>query len=172
LNADIGAAITQGERLGQIDVLEGFLVRIRIDEHYLPRIDVGQQGEYNIAGKRGQLVVTKLYPEVVENRFEVEARFEGEPPEGVRRGQTLQIRLELGTIATAVLLPKGGFFQSTGGQWAYVLDTATNTAVKWPIKLGRQNPEVFEVLEGLAPGDQVITSSYEGYGDDIDTLKL
>ena len=172
LNADIGASIGRGKRLGQIDVLDGFKVSMQVDEHYLPRINLEQWGEFNLTGKTYQLTVSKIYPEVVNGRFEIEAGFAGESPEDIRRGQTLQVRLELGNVATVVLLPRGGFFQQTGGQWVYVVNQTRERAVRRPIKLGRQNPEVFEVLEGVEPGEQVVTSSYEGFGDDIDTLIL
>ena len=143
-----------------------------VDEHYLPRINLEQWGEFSLTGKTYQLSVSKIYPEVVNGRFEIEAVFDGEQPAEIRRGQTLQIRLELGNVATATLLSRGGFFQQTGGQWAYVLDSTGQFAVKRSIKLGRQNPEMFEVLEGLEPEEQVITSSYESFGDDIDKLIL
>jgi HlyD family secretion protein len=172
LNADIGASVGRGERLGQIDVLDGFKISMQVDEHYLPRINLEQWGEFSLTGKLYYLSVSKIYPEVVNGRFEIEAVFDGEQPTEIRRGQTLQIRLELGNVATVTLLPRGGFFQQTGGQWVYVLDSAGQSAVKRSLKLGRQNPEMFEVLEGLDPGEQVITSSYENFGDDIDKLIL
>jgi HlyD family secretion protein len=115
--------------------------------------------------------VKKVYPEVKEGRFEVDLEFEGKTPEGIRRGQTLHIRLELGDLSTALLLDRGGFYQKTGGQWVYVLDGSGKVAVKRNIKIGRQNPDVFEVLEGLKPGEKVITSSYDDYGD-VDKLIL
>jgi len=172
LNADIGASIGRGKRLGQIDVLDGFKVNMQVDEHYLPRINLEQWGEFSLTGKTYQLSVSKIYPEVVNVRFEIEAPFADETPDDIRRGQTLQVRLELSNVATATLLPRGGFFQQTSGQWVYVLDSTRQSAMKRSIKLGRQNPEMFEVLEGLQPGEQVITSSYENFGDDIDKLVL
>jgi HlyD family secretion protein len=172
LNADIGVSVNRGERLGHIDVLDGFKVRIRVDEHYLSRINTGQRGEFFFAGNTGQLTVSKIYPEVIDGWFEIGAVFENKQPEGIRRGQTLQVRLELGNLSTALLLDRGGFFQQTGGQWVYVLDQTGERAVKRPIKLGRQNPEVFEVLKGLKHGEKVITSSYESFGDDIGALIL
>jgi HlyD family secretion protein len=164
--------VGRGERLGQIDVLDGFKISMQVDEHYLPRINLEQWGEFSLTGKTYLLTVSKIYPEVVNGRFEIEAVFDGEQPAEIRRGQTLQIRLELGNVATAILLPRGGFFQQTGGQWVYVLDSTGQSAVKRSIRLGRQNPDMFEVLEGLEPGEQVITSSYENFGDDIDKLIL
>lgn len=171
LNAEIGQSISQGQRLGQIDVLDGFKVRAGIDEHYLARIDRGLEGEFDFAGRTYQLVIDKIYPEVREGRFEVDLEFVSASPEGIRRGQTLHIRLELGDLSEAVLVPRGGFWQKTGGQWIYVLSPSGDVATKRKIKLGRQNPQVLEVLEGLQPGEQVITSSYDSFGD-IDKLIL
>ena len=117
-------------------------------------------------------MIRRVYPEVREGRFEVDLVFEGEAPEGIRRGQTLHIRLELGDLDEAVQVARGGFYQATGGHWAYVLDAAGDRATRRSIALGRQNPRVYEVLEGLEPGEQVITSSYETFGEDMDVLVL
>jgi HlyD family secretion protein len=172
LNAEfIGEIKAPSERLGQIDVLEGFKVRAGIDEHYLPRIHVGLGGAFDFAGQTYKLVARKVYPEIRDGRFDVDLEFEGEEPQGIRRGQTLHIRLELGDLSEALLLSRGGFYQKTGGQWVYVVDGSGASAVKRSIRLGRQNPQVFEVLDGLEPGEQVITSSYDSYGD-IDKLIL
>lgn len=171
LDAEIGQSKSAGQNIGQIDVFEGFKVRAQIDEHYLARVEVGRSGEFEFAGRKYQLKVTKKYPEVTEGRFEVDMEFVDEEPEGITRGQTLHIRLELGDISEALLLPKGGFYQTTGGNWVYVVDKSGETAVKRRIRLGRQNPEVYEVLEGLEPGEKVITSSYESFGD-MDRLVL
>ncbi|RMD92960.1 MAG: HlyD family efflux transporter periplasmic adaptor subunit [Calditrichaeota bacterium] len=161
----VGEIKSPGERLGQIDVLEGFKVRAEIDEHYLPRIEIGLPGEFDFAGSTYKLVSKKIYPEIREGRFKVDLEFAGEQPEGLRRGQTLHIRLQLGHLEEAILLPRGGFYQKTGGQWVYVVDPSGEFATKRKIRLGRQNPQVFEVLEGLQPGERVITSSYDNFGD-------
>ncbi len=171
LNAEIGQSKSPGQPLGQIDVLEGFRVRAAIDEHYIARIETGRTGEFDFAGKSYGLVVKKIYPEVIDGRFEVDMEFVDGGPEEITRGQTLHIRLELGDISEAILLPRGGFYQTTGGNWAYVVDESENVATKRKIRLGRQNPQVFEVLEGLGPGDRVITSSYESFGN-MDRLVL
>jgi HlyD family secretion protein len=171
LDAEIGQSKSPGQPLGQIDVLEGFKVRAAIDEHYIARIETGRKGEFDFAGKSYRLIVKKIYPEVKEGRFEVDMDFVGKEPEEITRGQTLHIRLELGDISEAILLPRGGFYQTTGGNWAYVVDQSENVATKKKIRLGRQNPQVFEVLEGLEPGDRVITSSYESFGN-MDRLVL
>jgi HlyD family secretion protein len=171
LNAEIGESKAVGERLGQIDVLDGFKARAAIDEHYLPRIEIGRSGTFDFAGNSYTLTVRKIYPEVQNGRFEVDMEFDGQEPDGIRRGQTLHIRLELGDLSEAVLLPRGGFYQSTGGQWVYILNESGDQAAKRGIQLGRQNPEVYEVLEGLEPGERVITSSYDTFGN-IDKLIL
>ncbi|HEX9006198.1 MAG TPA: HlyD family efflux transporter periplasmic adaptor subunit [Bacteroidota bacterium] len=171
LNAEIGQSKSAGERLGQIDVLDSFKVRAGIDEFYISRIKQGQTGEFDFVGSTYQLTISKVYPEVRDGRFEVDMLFAKAPPQGIRRGQTLQIRLELGDLTEALLIPRGGFYQKTGGQWIYVVDRSGAFATKRPIKLGRQNPQTFEVLDGLEPGEQVITSSYENFGD-IDKLIL
>jgi HlyD family secretion protein len=172
LNAEIGESKKQGERLGQIDILEGFKIRVPVDEHYIARINTGQNGEFTFDDQNYQITISKIYPEVTDGRFEIDMEFDGRQPEGITRGQTLHIRLELGNLSTAMLLPQGGFYQKTGGQWVYVIDDAGEFAIKRKINLGRQNPEVFEVLAGLQPGEKVITSSYDSYGDNIDKLVL
>jgi len=171
LNAEIGESKNRGERLGQIDVLDGFKLRVNIDEYYISRVSIGQTGTFTFAGDQYKLAVKKVYPEVLNGRFEVDMEFVGEEPEGIRRGQSQHIRLELGDPSEALLLARGGFFQKTGGQWVYLLDESGNFAEKQPIRLGRQNTDVFEVLEGLNPSDQVITSSYDTFGD-IDKLVI
>ncbi len=165
LNAEIGESKSPGQRLGQIDVLEGFKVRAGIDELYITRIELGRKGEFDFSGQTFRLKVKKIYPEVREGRFEVDMEFEDREPSDIRRGQTLHIRLELSDITEAIMVPKGGFYQATGGNWVYVVDESGNLATKRKIKLNRQNTEVYEVLEGLKPGEKVITSSYESFGN-------
>jgi len=165
LNAEIGESKSPGQRIGQIDVLNNFKVRAAIDEFYIARINAGQRGDFDLTGTSYGLKITKVFPEVKDGRFEVDMLFDGVTPPGIRRGQTLQVRLELGDLAEAVLVPRGGFYQKTGGQWVYVVDKSGDFAVKRNIKLGRQNPQVFEVLEGLEPGEQVITSTYDNFGE-------
>ena len=172
LNAEIGQSKSVGERLGQIDVLNDYKVRADIDEFYISRVNTGQEGSVDINGKEYRLVVKKVFPEVANGRFQVDMVFKnGKSPTNLRRGQTLQIRLELGDLTKTLLLSRGGFYQKTGGQWVYVVDPGGNSAVKRQIKLGRQNPDYFEVLDGLKPGEKVVTSSYDTYGD-IDKLVL
>lgn len=172
LDADLGVSKGAGERLGQIDIIDDFKVRAQIDEHYIARVGRGQRGEFDHAAATYRLVVRKVYPEVRDGRFEVDLEFEEAAPGGIRRGQTLHIRLELGDLEEAVQVARGGFYQTTGGHWVYVVGPEGERAMRRQIKLGRQNPRVYEVLEGLEPGEQVITSSYEHFGDDMDVLVL
>lgn len=163
LDAEIGQSKNKGERLGQLDILSGFKVRVEIDEHYISRIYTGLMGQFSFAGKDYKLKIKKVYTQVTNGRFQVDMEFEGEVPAGIRRGQTLQIRLALSDETTALLLPKGGFYQLTGGNWIFKVSEGGNTAYRVDIQLGRQNPDYYEVLQGLKPGDKVVTSSYENY---------
>ena len=173
LDAEIGESKSRSQRLGQMDVLEEFKVRAAIDEHYIARIDKGLRGEFDLGAATYALAIQKVYPEVREGRFEIDMEFDGVAPPDIRRGQTLHIRLELGALEEALLLPRGGFYQKTGGNWVYVVDGDGESAVRREnIHLGRQNPEMYEVLEGLQPGERVITSSYDNFGDNIDMLVL
>ncbi len=162
-DAEIGQSKNPGERLGQIDVLSGFKVRADIDEHYISRIYPDLEGEFTLSGKSYALRIKKVYTQVTSGRFQVDMEFNGDIPEGIRRGQTLQIRLALSDETKALLVPKGGFYQQTGGNWIFKLDKAGKTAYRVDIQLGRQNPDYYEVLQGLEAGDKVITSSYETY---------
>jgi HlyD family secretion protein len=165
LDAEIGQSKNKGERLGQIDVLSGYKVRVDIDEHYISRIFIGLRGEFDFNNKTYQLEIKKVYTQVTNSRFQVDMEFIGDVPQGIRRGQTLQIRLALSDETQAVLLPKGGFYQTTGGNWIFKVDDNGKTAHKVDIQLGRQNPDYYEVLGGLKPGDKVVTSSYDNYGN-------
>ncbi|MCU0402966.1 MAG: HlyD family efflux transporter periplasmic adaptor subunit [Chitinophagaceae bacterium] len=165
LDAEIGQNINKGQRLGQVDVTTAFKVRVDIDEHYISRIFTGLEGEFSFAGKNYRLRIRKVYTQVTNGRFQVDMEFLDVAPEGIRRGQTLQIRLALSDETSALLLPKGGFFQQTGGNWIFKLNEAGTIAYKSDITIGRQNPEYYEVLEGLKPGDKVIINSYETYGN-------
>jgi HlyD family secretion protein len=165
LDAEIGQSKNKGERLGQIDVLSGFKVRVDIDEHYITRIYTGLVGEFTLAGKDYKLKIKKVYTQVTNGRFQVDMEFEGGVPQGIRRGQTLQIRLALSDETQALLLAKGGFYQQTGGNWVFIVSESGKTAYKVDIQLGRQNPDYYEVMNGLKAGDKVVTSSYENYGN-------
>jgi HlyD family secretion protein len=164
LDAEIGQNKNQGERLGQIDITTGFKVRVDIDEHYISRIYTGLVGNFDFAGKNYKLKIKKVFTQVTNGRFQVDMEFVDKVPEGIRRGQTLQIRLALSDETQALLLPKGGFYQQTGGNWIFKVNENGSVAYKVDIQLGRQNPDYYEVLQGLQPGDKVVTSSYENYG--------
>ncbi|RKO69592.1 HlyD family efflux transporter periplasmic adaptor subunit [Sphingobacterium puteale] len=170
-DAEIGQNKNAGERLGQIDVLTGFKVRADIDEHYINRIFPDLQGEFSIGDKTYKLRIKKVYTQVTNGRFQVDMEFISEVPKGIRRGQTLQIRLALSDETKALLLAKGGFYQQTGGNWIFKLDKNGSTAYRVDIQLGRQNPEYYEVIKGLQPGDKVVVSSYETY-DKVQELSI
>ena len=161
--AELGQSKARGETLGQIDDVEQFKLSVLIDEFYVTRTREGQYGEFTLAGLPYELRITKVYPQITNGQFEVDMEFVGTVPTDIRRGQTLQTRMQLGDASEALLLPRGGFFQDTGGNWAFVLDATGATAGKREITLGRRNPEYFEVLEGLREGEQVITSEYAAY---------
>jgi HlyD family secretion protein len=163
LDAEIGQNKNKGERLGQIDVLSGFKVRVDVDEHYISRIYNGLIGEFTFNGKDYRLKIHKVYTQVTNGKFQVDMKFEGEIAKEIRRGQTLQIRLALSDETQALLLAKGGFYQQTGGNWVFKLNENGTVAYKIDVQLGRQNPEYYEVLEGLKPGDRIITSGYDNY---------
>ncbi len=171
LNPEIGESISRGERIGQVDVLDGFKIRAGVDEHYIARINMGQKGSFDFNGKTYNLEIIKIYPEVINGKFNIDLGFVNETPSKIRRGQTIHMKLELGDAEKAIVIPTGGFFQKTGGQWIFVVDEATNTATKRKIKIGRQNPKYYRITEGLKPGDKVIVSSYDNFGD-IEKLVL
>ncbi len=164
LDAEIGQNKKQGERLGQIDVLTGFKVRVDVDEHYISRIYSGLKGKFTFADSNYDLKIFKVYTQVTAGHFQVDMSFVGSVPKGIRRGQTLQILLALSEEKMAVLVPRGGFYQQTGGNWIFKVSEDGKTAYRADIQLGNQNPEYYEVLQGLNPGDKVVTSSYENYG--------
>lgn len=164
LDAEIGQSKNKGERLGQIDVTSGYKVRVDVDEHYISRIFIGLKGDFDFNNKTYKLEIKKVYTQVNNGRFQVDMKFIDEVPQGIRRGQTLQIRLALSDETQALLLPKGGFYQATGGNWIFKVSANGETAYKTDIQLGRQNPDYYEVIQGLNAGDKVVTSSYENYG--------
>jgi len=140
-------------------------VRADIDEHYISRIYPGQNGTFPFNGNTYKLVIKKVYTQVTNGRFQVDMHFESEIPEGIRRGQSLKIRLALSDEKQAILIPKGSFFQKTGGNWIFKLSDDGKVAYKVAIQLGSQNTTYYEVLQGLKPGDKIITSSYQDYED-------
>ncbi len=164
LDAEIGQNISQGERIGQINVLTDFKIEAEIDEHYIDRVKRDLSAVLERNEKEYNLRLRKVYPEVRNGRFKVDLVFVDEKPETIRAGQSYSIRLQLGESSDALLLPKGGFFQSTGGQWVFVVDPNGNEALRRNVRLGKQNSRYYEVLEGLQPGEQVITSNYDTFG--------
>ena len=165
VNGEVGESIAPGQNIGQIDDLSGFKVRARINEHYISRIYEGLTGDFPFAGDNFRLEIYKIYPEVTSGLFEVDMKFIGEVPQGIRRGQTVQIKLQLSEDVKATMIPRGSFYQTTGGNWIFVVAQAGGYAEKRDIKLGRQNPRYYEVLEGLEVGEEVVVSSYDGYED-------
>ncbi len=162
---DPGQAINPGQRMGWIDVIGSYKVKVPIDELYLPRITEGLRATTTFANKDYELEIKYIYPGVTNGRFEVDMLFVGDVPPGLRRGLSLRLRIELGQPSEELLLPVGGFYKDTGGNWVFVVDPDGNRAVKREIKLGRKmGSEYFEVLEGLEPGEKVVTSSYENFG--------
>lgn len=165
LDAEVGQTKTPGVHLGQIDVITGFKVRVDVDEHYISQIYTGLTGTFTFADKSYTLKIKKVFTQVTNGKFQVDMAFVGAVPTGIRRGQTLQILMALSDESKQVLLPKGGFYQTTGGNWIFKLSDNGKTAYKVDIQLGLQNTDYYQVLSGLKPGDKVVTSSYETYGD-------
>ncbi len=164
LDAEIGQRINEGQRIGQINVLDNFKIKALIDEHYIDRVKRELPATLDRNGTNFDLSVRKVYPEVRNGQFEIDMVFGETTPDNIRTGQTYHIKLELGESGKAILLPRGGFFQSTGGQWVFVLNESGTEATKRNIRIGKQNPQYYEVLEGLNPGEKVITSGYEMFG--------
>ena len=165
LDVELGQSITSGLKIGQINDLSDYKVTAQIDEHYIDRVRQGLEATFTRGEKQYQLQVRKVYPEVRQGKFGCDFVFMGERPENIRSGQTYYIDLELGQPEQAVLIPRGTFFQTTGGQWIFVLDKSGSKAYRRNIRIGRQNPRYYEVLEGLEPGERVVTSGYEAFKD-------
>lgn len=165
LEVEIGQNIGTGSKVGQVSVLSDYKVEALIDEHYIDRVRAGLDATFERQDRNYILRVRKAYPEVREKQFKTDFVFEGERPDNIRAGQTYYINLQLGQPIEAVLIPRGSFYQSTGGQWIFVLTTDGSRAVKRKITIGRQNPLFYEVTSGLEPGEQVIVSGYENYGE-------
>ncbi len=163
-DSEIGELMNQGNRIAQIDVLSDYKIRARIDEFYISRIFPNQTASFTMDGKVYDLHIKKIYPEVQNGAFEVDLVFDGDRPTNIKRGQTISLKISLSDETKSMLLAKGGFFQSTGGNWVYVLNEE-GIAQRQEIQLGRQNPNFYEVQKGLKDGDIVIVSSYENYGE-------
>jgi len=165
LDLEIGQILEKGQKFGQVTIPDSYKLRVDIDEYFISDVLNGLSGECNFSGKRYNVIISKIYPEVSAGRFTVDMEFSDEVPEKIRVGQTCRIRLELGNPRDAILLPRGGYYASTGGHWVYVVDPDGKFAEKREIRLGSQNPRYYEVLEGLKPGDMVIISDYEAFGN-------
>jgi HlyD family secretion protein len=171
LDAHVGEEKNRGQHLGQIDRDAGFKVTVQVDEYYLPRVKPALRVSATIDGTPSALVVNKIYPQVKDGKFEVDLTWGAPPPPGLRRGQAVQGKLELGDDIPTVVLPAGPFLEMSGGAWVFVVNSDGTSATRRPVKLGRRTTESVEVLGGLQPGDRVVTSDYTGL-DHIDRLDL
>lgn len=165
LDVVLGQSINGGQKVGQINDLSDYKIEAQVDEHYIDRVRQGLSASFLRNDTTYQVLVRKVYPEVREGKFRTEFTFSGARPENIRTGQTYYVNLELGQPEQAVLIPRGTFFQTTGGNWIFVVDADGTKAYRRSIRIGRQNPQYYEVLEGLAPGEKVITSGYEAFKD-------
>ena len=172
LDVALGQSLSQGMNIGQINDLSAYKVQALIDEHYIDRVNTGLTATFERQDNRYEMQLRKVYPEVRNGQFKADFRFVGNMPENIRSGQTYYLNLQLGQPVEAVIIPRGSFFQHTGGKWIYVLDPSGEKAYKREIKIGRQNPQYYEIIEGLRDGEKVITSSYDNFGDnDVLILK-
>ena len=165
LDVVLGQSIAAGTKIGQINSVGLYKVEAQIDEHYIDRVVAGLEATFERQGETYSTVIRKVYPEVRDGKFKADFKFGGEQPDNIRSGQTYYLNLQLGQPEEAVIIPRGTFYQKTGGKWIYVVNKEGTKAVKREIRIGRQNPQYYEVLEGLEPGEKVITSSYDTYGD-------
>ena len=165
LDAVLGQSLQQGANIGQVNDLTTYKVQAQIDEHYIDRITTGLVASFERQDTRYEMQLRKVYPEVRNGQFKADFRFVGDAPENIRSGQTYYLNLQLGEAAEAILIPRGSFYQATGGRWIYVVDASGEKAYRREIRIGRQNPQYYEVIEGLQPGEKVIVSSYDNFGD-------
>ena len=165
LDVVLGQSIAAGTKIGQINSVGTYKVEAQIDEHYIDRVIAGLEATFERQGETYSTVIRKVYPEVRDGKFKADFKFDGEQPDNIRSGQTYYLNLQLGQPEEAVIIPRGTFYQKTGGKWIYVVNKEGTKAVKREIHIGRQNPQYYEVLEGLEPGERVITSGYDTYGD-------
>ena len=165
LDVALGQSIAAGTKIGQINSVGLYKVEAQIDEHYIDRVVAGLEATFERQGETYSTVIRKVYPEVRDGKFKADFKFDGEQPDNIRSGQTYYLNLQLGQPEEAVIIPRGTFYQKTGGKWIYVVNKEGTKAVKREIRIGRQNPQYYEVLEGLEPGERVITSGYDNYGD-------
>ena len=165
LDVVLGQSIAAGTKIGQINSVGTYKVEAQIDEHYIDRVIAGLEATFERQGETYSTVIRKVYPEVRDGKFKADFKFDGEQPDNIRAGQTYYLNLQLGLPEEAVIIPRVTFYQKTGGKWIYVVNKEGSKAVKREIRIGRQNPQYYEVLEGLEPGEKVITSGYDTYGD-------
>ena len=165
LDVALGQSIAAGVKVGQINNLDSYKIEARVDEHYIDRVVAGLEAQFERQNELYGTVIRKVYPEVRDGKFKTDFKFSGEQPANIRTGQTYYLNLQLGQPEEAVLIPRGTFYQQTGGRWIYVLTPDGSQAVKREIRIGRQNPQYYEVLEGLEPGEKVIVSGYDNFGD-------
>ena len=165
LDVVLGQSVSAGSRIGQINNLDSYKIEAQIDEHYIDRITAGLEATFERQSERYQAQIRKVYPEVRDGKFKADFKFMEQQPENIRSGQTYYLNLQLGQPVEAVLIPRGAFYQKTGGKWIYVLSSDGTKATRRDIRIGRQNPQYYEVIEGLEPGEKVITSSYDNFGE-------
>lgn len=165
LDVVLGQSISSGTKIGQINSLDSYKIEAQIDEHYIDRVNAGLSATFQRQNESYSAIIRKVYPEVRDGKFKADFKFDGETPDNIRSGQTYYLNLQLGQAEDAVLVPRGTFYQKTGGKWIYVVNKEGTKAVKREIRIGRQNPQYYEVLEGLEPSERVITSGYDTYGD-------
>lgn len=170
LDVELGQSVAAGAKIGQINNLDSYKIEAQIDEHYIDRVAPGLEATFERQNEKYSSVIRKVYPEVRDGKFKADFRFEGQQPENIRTGQTYYLNLQLGQSAEAILIPRGSFYQNTGGKWVYILNADGTKATKRSVRIGRQNPQYYEVLEGLAPGDKVIISAYDAFGDKDELL--
>ncbi len=171
LTAELGQNIVSGQQVGQINILDNYKIVVNIDEHYIDRVSAGLEGKSQKQNRQFDVEVKKVYPEVTSGQFRADLTIKGDVPANIRVGQSVPIDLLLGEPSQAIMLPRGSYFQTTGGNWVYVMSEDGKTAKRREIKIGKQNPQFYEVLDGLAPGEKVIISSYSNYGD-ADVIKI
>jgi HlyD family secretion protein len=171
IDAQVGQNIPRGQRIGQIDLLERFKIRMKIDQYYISRVQIGTPGRLSLDGRDYEVKVQKIYPEVKDNAFEADVGFVDAVPETLKRGQTLTVELSFGSPSQGLTVAKGGFFQHTAGRWVYLVSADGRSARRVNVRLGRQNPREVEVLEGLNEGDRIVSSSYDTFND-VDELRF
>ena len=165
LDVVLGQSVAEGSKIGQINNLSNYKIEAQFDEHYIDRITTGLEADFERQNENFRAVIRKVYPEVRDGKFKADFKFSGEQPDNIRSGQTYYMNLQLGQPEKAILIPRGSFYQNTGGQWIYVISKNGKEAYKREIRIGRQNPQYYEVVDGLKPGDKVITSSYDNFGN-------